>query len=43
MGLGLTVSRRLARLMNGDVVYDHDGAESIFRLQLPLAAPTAPG
>ena len=42
VGLGLTVSRRLARLMNGDVVYDHDGSESIFRLELPLAAPSSP-
>ncbi len=36
MGLGLTVSRRLARLMDGDVVYDHDGAEAVFSLRLPL-------
>ena len=43
VGLGLTVSRHLARLMNGDVVYDHDGSESIFRLQLPLAATHRPG
>lgn len=39
VGLGLTVSRRLARLMDGDVVYEHDGTESIFRLLLPLAPP----
>ena len=36
MGLGLTVSRRLARIMGGDVTYDHDGYESIFTLRLPL-------
>jgi signal transduction histidine kinase len=42
VGLGLSVSRRLARLMGGDLVYDHDGRESIFRLVLPTAA-TAEG
>lgn len=36
MGLGLTVSRKLARVMDGDVTYDHDGTEAIFTLQLPL-------
>ena len=36
MGLGLNVSRTLARLMDGDLVYDHDG-EAIFRLTLPSA------
>jgi len=33
-GLGLTVSRELARLMGGDLVYTHDG-ESVFTLILP--------
>ncbi len=37
MGLGLSVSRRLARLMGGDLVYFHDG-EAVFRLTLPLAS-----
>lgn len=37
VGLGLSVSLRLALLMGGDLVYDHDGDESIFRLRLPLA------
>ncbi|MDH3248282.1 MAG: HAMP domain-containing histidine kinase [Acidimicrobiia bacterium] len=36
MGLGLSVSRRLARMMDGDLVYFHDG-ESVFCLTLPLA------
>lgn len=39
VGLGLTVSRRLSRLMGGDLIYDHDGWESIFRLELPQAHP----
>lgn len=36
VGLGLTVSRQLAQLMNGDLRYEHDGTDSIFRLSLPL-------
>ena len=38
VGLGLTVSRELARIMGGDVNYDHDGTESVFTLTLPQAA-----
>jgi signal transduction histidine kinase len=34
VGLGLTVSRRLARHMGGDLVYAHDGRETIFLLTL---------
>jgi len=34
VGLGLTVSRRLARHMGGDLVYAHDGDETIFALTL---------
>ncbi len=37
VGLGLSVSRQLARLMGGDVVYSRDGDESVFRLKLLLA------
>lgn len=44
MGLGLTISRRLARLMGGDVTYRRESDESIFELTLPLNTTTgAPG
>ena len=35
VGLGLTVSRQLARDMKGDLTYSHDGEEAIFELALP--------
>jgi signal transduction histidine kinase len=38
VGLGLTVSRQLARLMSGDITYRYENGESTFRLSLP--APT---
>jgi signal transduction histidine kinase len=41
VGLGLAVSRQLARLMDGDLVYLHDG-ETVFRLTLPAAVAAAP-
>lgn len=34
VGLGLAVSRTLARLMGGSLSYHHDGAESVFTLTL---------
>lgn len=37
VGLGLTVSRMLARRMGGDLRYRHDGDQSVFRLSLPPA------
>jgi signal transduction histidine kinase len=37
VGLGLAVSRSLARAMGGNLEYDHDGVEGIFRVSLPLA------
>lgn len=37
LGLGLAISRRLARLMGGDLTYDHVDGESVFELTLPPA------
>ena len=42
IGLGLSVSRTLAELMDGTLDYSHDGEWSIFRLELPgTEAPPA--
>lgn len=38
VGVGLTVSRQLARLMGGDLTYDHTGGWSRFRLELPATS-----
>lgn len=51
VGLGLTVSRQLARAMGGDLVYRSDKEGSVFELSLPVperepsgsSAPTAAG
>lgn len=40
VGLGLTVSRELARVMGGDVTYHHDG-ESVFTVVLPQTVSEA--
>lgn len=37
VGLGLAVSRQLAVLMGGDLVYFYDAGESVFELSLPAA------
>ena len=42
VGLGLTVSRQLARLMGGDVTYRKRKGLSVFALHLPLAREEAP-
>jgi signal transduction histidine kinase len=41
IGLGLTVARKLARLMGGDVTYRRDRGWSVFTLTLPLADSAA--
>jgi signal transduction histidine kinase len=38
MGLGLTISRQLARLMNGDLTYRRQADETVFELTLPARA-----
>jgi signal transduction histidine kinase len=38
LGLGLSISRKLARMMNGDLVYRFENDLSIFELILPKAA-----
>lgn len=37
VGLGLSVARQLAELMNGSLGYRRDRAETVFRLELPAA------
>lgn len=41
LGLGLSVSRRLARSMGGDLKYERDDGDSIFRLILPQGSDTS--
>lgn len=41
LGLGLSVARRLARVMGGDLYYSRQDDQSLFRLMLPRAASTA--
>ena len=37
IGLGLSISRRLARLMGGDLTYRYSDGETVFELTLPTA------
>ena len=39
VGLGLSVTRDLARLMDGDVTYERRGGTTVFRLRLPRVDP----
>jgi EAL domain-containing protein (putative c-di-GMP-specific phosphodiesterase class I)/signal transduction histidine kinase len=41
LGLGLSVARRLARVMGGDLGYTRQEDQSLFRLMLPRAASAA--
>ena len=42
VGLGLNVSRKLARVMGGDLTYSYENGHSIFCLSLPLAELPVP-
>ncbi len=42
VGLGLTIARQLARAMNGEIWYAHDGREAAFTLTLPVSRPAEP-
>ena len=37
LGLGLSISRQLARMMGGDITYHHHDGMSVFNLSLPKA------
>ena len=37
LGLGLAISRQLARLMGGDLTYRYENSESVFELTLPIS------
>jgi signal transduction histidine kinase len=41
LGLGLAISRELARAMGGDLTYRYDGGRSIFEFTLPAGEPNS--
>ena len=41
VGLGLSVARRLARQMNGELTYRYEGNSSVFELSLPAGSSEA--
>lgn len=41
VGLGLWISRRLAKAMGGDLTYRHSNGETVFELTLPVYVPPA--
>jgi len=41
VGLGLWISRRLAKAMGGDLTYSHLGDQTVFEFTLPVYAPPA--
>jgi signal transduction histidine kinase len=41
LGLGLAISRQLARAMGGDLTYRHDGGRSIFEFTVPAGEPNS--
>ncbi len=43
IGLGLTVSKKLAKLMLGDLTYRYENARSVFELAIPLLSTTGTG
>ena len=42
LGIGLPISRNLARLMHGDLTYEYVDGQARFELTLPLAEPESP-
>lgn len=42
IGLGLYISQKLAKLMNGDLTYRHDGTYGLFEITLPCAEEPPP-